>query len=63
MAFVLLGFALENMIGLGYADVVQSNIFDPLGMQRATLEKPSDTEGIIPDLVNDWDADIGTYGP
>ncbi|KAL8848313.1 MAG: hypothetical protein Q9221_006667 [Calogaya cf. arnoldii] len=63
IAFVLLGFALENMTGLGYADVVQSNIFDPLGMQRATLAKPSDTEGIIPDLVNDWDADIGTYGP
>ncbi|KAL8652273.1 MAG: hypothetical protein Q9226_004342 [Calogaya cf. arnoldii] len=63
MAFVLLGFALENMTGFGYADIVQSNIFDPLGMQRATLEKPPDPEGIIPNLVNDWNAVIGTYGP
>ena len=62
MAFVLLGFALENITGLGYADVVQSTIFDPLGMERATLTKPSDTEGIIPNVTNDWAADIGTYG-
>ncbi|KAL8927879.1 MAG: hypothetical protein Q9172_001179 [Xanthocarpia lactea] len=63
MPFVFLGFALENMTGLEYADVVQSTIFDPLGMERATLTKPSDTEGIIPNVTNDWAADIGTYGP
>ncbi|KAL8753250.1 MAG: hypothetical protein Q9199_005182 [Rusavskia elegans] len=63
MAFVLLGFALENMTGLGYADVVRSNIFDPLGMKRATLAKPPDTEGVIPSLLNDWNTDEGTYGP
>ncbi|KAL9023440.1 MAG: hypothetical protein Q9180_008235, partial [Flavoplaca navasiana] len=48
IAFVLLGFALEDMTGLAYADVVQSTIFNPLGMKRATLTKPSDSEGIIP---------------
>lgn len=63
MAFVLLGFALENMTGLGYADIVRSNIFDPLGMKRATLAKPPDTEGVIPSLLNDWNTDEGTYGP
>ena len=63
MAFVLLGFALESMTGLGYADVIQSTIFDPLEMKRATLTKPLDSEGIIPNKTNDWNADIGTYGP
>ncbi|KAL8834514.1 MAG: hypothetical protein Q9176_007457 [Flavoplaca citrina] len=63
IAFVLLGFALENMTGLAYADLVQSTIFNPLGIKRATLTKPSDSEGIIPNTTNDWSADIGTYGP
>ncbi|KAL8889299.1 MAG: hypothetical protein Q9192_006040 [Flavoplaca navasiana] len=63
IAFVLLGFALEDMTGLAYANVVQSTIFNPLGMKRATLTKPSDSEGIIPNKTNDWSADIGTYGP
>ncbi|CAO1602427.1 hypothetical protein XANCAGTX0491_006038 [Xanthoria calcicola] len=62
LAFVLLGFALENMTGLEYADVVRSSIFDPLGMERASLARPPDTEGIIPSLPNDWNVDVGTYG-
>ena len=62
LAFVLLGFALENMTGLEYADVIRSSIFDPLGMERASLARPPDTEGIIPSLPNDWNVDVGTYG-
>ncbi|KAL8804441.1 MAG: hypothetical protein Q9182_002546 [Xanthomendoza sp. 2 TL-2023] len=63
MAFVMLGFALENMTGAPYAEILQSTIFDPLGMHRASLTKPADKEGIIPSQANDWNADIGTYGP
>lgn len=66
MAFVLLGFALEILTGLSYEDLVKKTIFDPLGMKRATLVKPLDSEGVIPNLTSDrsdWDADIGTYGP
>lgn len=64
MAFVLLGFALESLTGLSYEDLVKKTIFDPLGMERATLKKPLDSEGVIPNLTNnDWDADLGTYGP
>ncbi|KAL9583132.1 MAG: hypothetical protein Q9212_002881 [Teloschistes hypoglaucus] len=63
MAFVLLGFALESLTGLSYADLVKKTIFDPLGMERATLTKPHDWEGVTPNLASDWDADIGTYGP
>ncbi|KAL8669528.1 MAG: hypothetical protein Q9168_005888 [Polycauliona sp. 1 TL-2023] len=63
MNFVLLGLALENMTGLAYPEIVQTTIFNPLGMKRATLTKPADTEGIIPNITNDWYADIGTYGP
>ncbi|KAL8664193.1 MAG: hypothetical protein Q9202_003271 [Teloschistes flavicans] len=64
MAFVLLGFALESLTGLSYEDLVKKTIFDPLGMERATLKRPLDSEGVIPNLTNnDWDADLGTYGP
>ncbi|KAL8690345.1 MAG: hypothetical protein Q9218_004186 [Villophora microphyllina] len=63
VAFVLLGFALENLTGLTYDELVRQTIFDPLAMKRATLKKPHDSGGVIPNLTNDWDADVGTYGP
>lgn len=59
----MLGFALENLTGLTYAEVVKRTIFDPVGMHRATLTKPLDSEGVVPNLTSDWNADIGTYGP
>ncbi|KAL9592936.1 MAG: hypothetical protein Q9179_006238 [Wetmoreana sp. 5 TL-2023] len=63
VAFVLLGFALETLTGLTYDEIVKKTVFDPVGMQRAMLKKPPDSEGVIPNMTNDWDADIGTYGP
>lgn len=63
MAFVLLGFALEALTGLSYAEIVYTNVFHPVGMENSKLSKPLDTEGVIPNMTNDWNADIGTYGP
>ncbi|KAL8709782.1 MAG: hypothetical protein Q9220_005568 [cf. Caloplaca sp. 1 TL-2023] len=63
MNYVLLGFALESMTGTPYEELVKATIFDPLGMKRVTLRKPIDSEGVIPVGTNDWDSDIGTYGP
>ena len=63
VAFVLLGFALETLTNLPYEDVISKTIFEPLGMRKSTLTKPSDSEGIIPDTVNDWFTDEGIYGP
>ncbi|KAL8947881.1 MAG: hypothetical protein Q9222_005883 [Ikaeria aurantiellina] len=63
MNFVLLGFALEGMTRMPYEELVQATVFTSLGMERAALRKPIDSEGVIPRLTNDWDSDIGTYGP
>ncbi|KAL8942548.1 MAG: hypothetical protein Q9216_001592 [Gyalolechia sp. 2 TL-2023] len=63
MAFVLLGFALEKLTGLSYAEIIDVNVFQPVGMEHSKLSKPLDTEGVIPNMTNDWNADIGTYGP
>ncbi|KAI4122420.1 MAG: hypothetical protein LQ338_005825 [Usnochroma carphineum] len=63
MNFVLLGFALERLSGLSYGKLLSLTVFQPLGMERSRLEKPPDGEGVIPNITNDWNADIGTYGP
>lgn len=63
MAFVLLGFALESLSGLSYEEVVDMTIFQRVGMGNARLSKPLDSEGVIPNMTNDWNADLGTYGP
>ncbi|KAL8935793.1 MAG: hypothetical protein Q9211_004509 [Gyalolechia sp. 1 TL-2023] len=63
MAFVLVGFALEALTGLSYPEIVDMVIFKPVGMENSKLSKPLDTEGIIPNMTNDWVANIGTYGP
>lgn len=63
IAFVLLGFVIENVTGVPYDEAVQEYIFKPLGMKRARVQKPSDCEGVIPATVNDWAYDVGVYGP
>lgn len=63
MNFVLLGLALEALSGQSYEDIVAQRIFQPLGMKHSRLTKPRDGEGVIPNVANDWNADIGTYGP
>ncbi|KAL8958681.1 MAG: hypothetical protein Q9193_004309 [Seirophora villosa] len=63
MNFVLLGFALEALSGQSYEDIVAQRIFQPLDMKHSRLTKPPDGEGVIPNVANDWNADIGTYAP
>ncbi|KAL8965847.1 MAG: hypothetical protein Q9197_006292, partial [Variospora fuerteventurae] len=63
MNFVLLGFALEALSGQSYKEILDQKIFQPLGMERSRLTKPPDGQGVIPNATNDWNADIGTYGP
>ncbi len=63
VAFILLGIVLENITGKSYEDLVKSNFFQPLGMQRSTITKPKDSDGIIPMMKNDWGADLGAYDP
>ncbi|KAL8646122.1 MAG: hypothetical protein Q9210_006311 [Variospora velana] len=63
MNFVLLGFALQALSGQSYEEILNQRIFQPLGMERSRLTKPPDGQGVIPNATNDWNADIGTYGP
>ncbi|KAL9598168.1 MAG: hypothetical protein Q9219_004665 [cf. Caloplaca sp. 3 TL-2023] len=57
------GFALESISGLPYEDMVDRTIFQTVGMDHARFSKPPDFMGVIPEMTNDWSADIGTYGP
>lgn len=63
VAFILLGIVLETITGESYEDLVNSLLFQPLGMQSSTLKKPRDSDGIIPNKKNDWGADLGAYDP
>ena len=61
VAFILLGVVLENVTGKSYGDLVTSLFFEPLDMRGSSLMKPKDSDGIIPDMMNDWGSDLGAY--
>lgn len=59
MAFILLGLALENVTGMSYADYIKSSIFEPLGMNRTSFDKPQDSVAVLPLENNFWDVNLG----
>ena len=63
VAFILLGSVLENVTGKTYQEVLDSWILQPLDMRRTTVEKPLDSEGVIPAIKNDWYYIAGAYDP
>lgn len=63
VAFILLGAVLENATRRTYQEVLQASILQPLGMQRTTVRKPHDSDGVIPAMKNDWYYVAGAYDP
>ena len=61
VAFILLGYVLENVTGKTYEEVVKSTIFEPLGMQSSSFKTPPTSSGIIPLGDNDWFYEAGAY--
>lgn len=63
IAFILLGLALENVTGTSYTDYVKSSIFEPLGMNHSSFDKPDDSIAVLPLEKNYWDVDLGITKP
>lgn len=56
--YFLLGYIIEKISGMSYADFIQKNIFDKLGMQHSYY---ADTYKIIPNRVNGYQFYEGNY--
>jgi len=63
IAFVLLGIVLEKVSGRTYQEALDCSILQPLGMRKTTVQKPEDSEGVIPAIRNDWYYVAGAYDP
>ena len=63
IAFILLGFILEQVAGKSYQDLLSSSILDPLGMNHTTVRRPNSSMGVIPATYNDWAYVAGAYDP
>ncbi|KAL7265862.1 hypothetical protein RUND412_011610, partial [Rhizina undulata] len=59
-AFAILGYALENITGKSYEQLLQEEIFTPLDFTHTSIQKPDDSQGIIPYGPNDWRWDLGS---
>lgn len=62
-AFSLLGLVLANVTGMSYSDYIRSSIFEPLGMEHTSFERPEDSAGSIPAVDNYWDIELGVQRP
>ena len=63
IAFILLGFVIETVAAKSYHEALDELILQPLGMQRTTVKKPKDSDGVIPAIKNDWNYIAGAYDP
>jgi CubicO group peptidase (beta-lactamase class C family) len=60
-AYILLGFALENITGNSYADIIKDLITRPLGLKSTGYDRPAASKAIIP-LGMDWyNLDFGNF--
>lgn len=62
-AYILLGFALENITGKSYGDVLREKITQPLNLSNTSLDPPPSSSAIIPagPLSSWFRLDIGNF--
>lgn len=61
MAFQLLAYAIENITGMPFPDLVTEQILKPLNLSRTFLSNPgNDTNAVV---YNGWDIDFGDASP
>ena len=66
VAFVLLGYAVENITGLSYEEAVAKHVTKPLGMENTTFKPSSEASMVIPQLPDDlnwWQTDLHGQNP
>lgn len=65
MAYQLLAYALENIAGKKYTDILTDRVIKPLGLNRTYYEKPDDAVGVLPGKEKDtyWSVSLGEASP
>ena len=66
VAYILLAFALENISGKSWLDMLTNNIIKPLDLQSTYYSTPSDpSRGVIPGNATEvgWNNQLGDEGP
>lgn len=61
MAFQILAYAIENITGIAFPDLVTQELIKPLGLSRTYVTNP----GNVSDAVKyiGWDLDFGDESP
>ena len=54
VAYMLLGYALEEATGLSYSDVLKKSITEPLGLKDTGIEVPDPSRAILPADAAPW---------
>ena len=60
--FSLAGYLVEELSGIPFAQYIDENIFQPLGMNRSSFEEPMPAR-LAPDMAIGYVYGIGTYQP
>lgn len=64
VGYQILAYALEAMTGKKFADMVQSDVIDKLGLDHTYYEKPPDALGVIVDGQQaGWNYSLGDASP
>ena len=65
VAYQLLAYALENITGKNYTDILNSRVIKPLGLNRTFYDTPPEKYGVIPGSVKDtyWEVSLGQGSP
>jgi CubicO group peptidase (beta-lactamase class C family) len=65
VAYQLLAYALENISGKKFADILTDRVIKPLGLNRTYYETPPERVGVIPGTVKDtyWNVSLGDASP
>lgn len=65
IAYQLLAYALENITGKKFEDILNDRIIKPLALNRTYFTKPDDSVGIIPGTEKEtyWGVSLGESNP
>jgi CubicO group peptidase (beta-lactamase class C family) len=61
LAYILLGYALENITGKPYETIVRDKIVQPLGLNSTGFDRPPASQAIIPIGMDFFSLDFGNY--
>lgn len=65
VAYQLLAYALENISGKSFKQILDDRILKPLDLQRTYYDTAPPSVGVIPGTVRDmyWDVSLGDASP